>query len=400
MSSTATGHVTPAAHYAPPADLSKWQRMGLVAAVVGGVGCVAGVFMAPAQFFQSYLVAFLFWIAIALGCLGLNMLNHMTHGAWGVVLRRIFEAGAGTLPVMLVLFVPLLFGLPRLYQWAQPAAVAGDVILQQKAAYLNANAFTLRTAGYFLIWILLATLASRFSLQQDKSANPILYRNLRRVAAPGLILFVLTVTFATIDWLMSLEAHWFSSIYGVQFLGGCLIAALSWSIVVAKFLVEREPMSKVLRRSHFLDHGKLLFAFLLLWGYFTTSQFLIIWSANLPEETPYFLKRFSSSWKMLSLLLVMLHFWFPFLSLLSKKVKGNPKRLAFFAVWLLFFRWWELYFQAGPNFHPEGVHIHWLDVAAVLGIGGVFTLVATRHLMGRSLLPVHDPFLAEALNHE
>src|SRR5262249_22168428 len=177
----------------------------------------------------------------------------------------------------------------------------------------------------------------------------------------GLILFTLSVSFATFDWLMSLDPHWFSSIYGVQFLGGCLIAAMCWAILVAWYLVGREPMSHVLRRSHFLDHGKLLFTFLLLWGYFTTSQFLIIWSGNLPEETPYFLKRFHASWRLLSLCLVMLHFWFPFLSLLSKRIKGNPGRLAVYAVWLLVFRWLETYFQAAPNFLPDGVRFHWLD---------------------------------------
>ncbi len=399
MSSTTTTHVAPLASYAPPADLARVQRLGLAAAVIGGLACVAGALTAQEQFFRSYLVAYLFWVAIALGCLGMMMMHHLTHGAWGVVVRRVFEAGASLMPVLALLFIPVLVGIPKLYVWAQSTAAA-DPILRAKAAYLNTGAFTTRAVVYFVIWSVLAVFLSRWSKEQDRTGAPALYNKMRGMSAIGLVLFVLSVSFATFDWLMSLDPHWFSSIYGLQFIGGCAIAGLCFAILWSRYLVDREPMSKVFRPQHHHDHGTLLFAFLLLWGYFTTSQFIIIWSANLPEEIPYFLKRFASSWKALALVLVLFHFWFPFLSLLSKKIKRFPRRLAFFAGWLLFMRWWELYFQAAPNFHPEGVRVHWLDAATVIAIGGVFVALAARHLAGRSLLPVHDPFLPEALNHE
>ena len=214
MSSTTTTHVEPLANYAPPADLARVQRWGLAAAVVGGLACVAGAFTAQDQFFRSYLVAYLFWVAIALGCLGLMMMHHLTHGAWGVVLRRIFEAGASTLPVLMLLFIPIFVGVPKLYVWAQ-ATAAADPILRAKAAYLNIGAFTTRTVIYFVIWSILAVSLSRWSKEQDRTGAAALYNKMRAMSAIGLVLFVLSVSFATFDWLMSLDPHWFSSIYGL-----------------------------------------------------------------------------------------------------------------------------------------------------------------------------------------
>jgi hypothetical protein len=401
MSATAMHPLpTPLVHYEPPAELVRWQRFGLVAAGVGAAACLVGVFVARDQFARSYLVAYLDCIAIALGCLGLSMLNHLTHGAWGVVVRRIFEAGASTLPALALLFVPIALNLQQLYSWARPEVVAADPILTAKAAYLNPGGMLLRAALFFAIWIALAVSLGRWSDAQDRADDPRLYHKMRAASAAGLILFMLTVSFATFDWLMSLDPHWFSSIYGLQFIGGAAIAAMTVAILVSTWLVRRPPMNAVYQPRHHHDHGTLLFAFLLLWGYFTVSQFLIIWSANLPEETPYFVHRFHASWKILSLILVLVHFWFPFLSLLSKKIKRVPRRLAFYAGLVLVMRWFDLYFQAAPNFRPEGVRFHWLDLATTLCVGGVFLYLFARRLRGRSLLPVHDPFLPEALAHE
>lgn len=401
MSSTSTHPLpVPLADYPPPGDLARWQRFGLMAAVIGGAACLLGLFVAREQFARSYLVAYLYWIAIALGSLGLLMLNHMTHGAWGVVVRRIFEAAASTLPAMALLFIPIAINLPQLYEWARPDVVAADPILLAKARYLNPGGMILRALLYFGVWTLLLLPLLRWSRAQDATDDPQYYRKIRVVSAAGLILFTLTVSFAVIDWLMSLDAHWFSSIYGVQFIGGAMVASLSAAIVVSAWLGRRSPMDTVYQARHHHDHGTLLFAFLLLWGYFTVSQFLIIWSANLPEETPYFVHRFHSSWKALSVALVLVHFWFPFLSLLSKKIKRVPRRLARYAVLLLVMRWFDLYFQAAPNFHPEGVRFHWLDLATVVAVGGVFVFLFARRLRSHSLLPTHDPFLPEALAHE
>jgi hypothetical protein len=327
------------------------------------------------------------------------MLNHLTHGAWGLVLRRVFESAAATLPVMLVLFVPVLIGVHRVYEWSEPGVVQADAILAKKAGYLNLPFFIGRGALYFAVWIALALLARRWSLAQDRSGDPKLYHRMRALSAAGLVLFVLSVSFASFDWLMSLDPHWFSSIYGVQFVGGAAVAALCFGIVISRFLANAPPMSEVLTPKHHQDHGTLLFAVLLLWGYFGVSQFLIIWSANLPEEIPFYIHRQSGGWQWVSLAIVLLHFAVPFLMLLSPAMKRDRRRLAAIAVGVLVMRWIDLVWQVAPTFH-EHATAHWLDLAAVAAVGGLWLVIFAHGLRAASLLPVHDPFLPEALAHE
>lgn len=401
MSSTTstTAHPLPAG-FDPPSDLAGWQRLGIGAALLGGAASAAGAVLAPEAFFRAYLVGWLLWLQIALGSLGLLMLHHLTHGAWGIVLRRPFEAAAATLPALAVLFVPILLGMRHLYPWSDPAAVAADPLLQQKAAYLGVRAFTLRAALYFVVWIGLASLARRWSLLQDRSGGGEVFRKLRVLSALGLVLFVLTVSFAAIDWVMTLDPHWFSSIYGVQFIGASAVAALCAGILASRWLAAREPMARVFTPKHHHDHGTLLFAFLLLWGYFGVSQFLIIWSANLPEEIPFYLHRGHGGWRVLSAGIVLLHWAVPFFLLLSPRIKRVPGRLAAVAALVLVVRWVDLYWQVAPNFQHDGPSPHWLDAAALVAVGGVWVALYARHLAGRPLLPLHDPFLPEALAHE
>jgi hypothetical protein len=258
------------------------------------------------------------------------------------------------------LFVPILLNVSNLYEWARPEVMAADPILQAKAGWLSVPFFIVRTLVYFAIFITLQIGERRLSLEQDRTGAPAIFHRLQRLSAAGLILFVLTCTFASFDWLMSLDPHWFSSIYGVQFVGGAAVGALAFSIVVSRFLVQTEPMSRVLRTKHHHDHGTLLFAFLLLWGYFHVSQFVIIWSANLPEEIPFYRHRFTGGWQTLALVLVLLHFAVPFLLLLSQRIKKNSRKLAAIAALLLFMRWVDLYWQVTPNFKPQ-LTVHWLD---------------------------------------
>jgi len=387
-------------HYAPPSGgLARLRGIGIGLAVVGGAACAVGAFTDPEQFFRSWLPAWIFWLQIALGSLGLAMLNQLTHGAWGILVRRVFEAAAATLPLCFVLFLPIALGIDHVFEWAHAEAVAEDPILQAKAAYLNVPFFLGRAILYFGIWIALAGLARRWSLAQDRTGDPALFHRMRTLSAAGLILFVLSVTFASFDWLMSLDPHWFSSIYGVQFVGAAAVAALAFAIVVSRWLVTTEPMSRIFKPKHHQDHGTLLFAFLLLWGYFMVSQFIIIWSANLPEEITFYMHRQSGGWQWLSVVLVVLHFALPFLLLLSPAIKRNPKRLAAIAVLLLVMRWLDVQWQAAPNFH-HAVTLHWLDLAAVLAVGGAWLAMFAWKLGGASLLPVHDPFLPEAIAHE
>lgn len=398
MTAQATPSAPMAPQAAPPAGLARVQRLGWTLGGLGLAACLAGWLVHPEQFFRSYLTGVLLWLGIALGCLGISMLQHLTHGAWGLVVRRVFEAASATLPVLFVLFVPVLLGMQHLYAWSRPEVVAGDALLQAKSGYLNVSFFAARAVLYFAIWIALALSLRRLSLAQDRTGDPRLYHRLRVVSGAGLPLYVLTATFAAIDWLMSLEPHWFSSIYGFQFVGGHAVSALGFLLVVALFLVRTPPMREVLAARHFEDYGKLLLAFVLLWSYFGVSQFLIIWSANLPEEIPWYLHRQHGGWQALSVLLVVFHFALPFLVLLSRTVRRDPRRLAVVGGLVLLMRWCDLYFQAAPTFQESALP-HWLDVAAVVGVGGVFAALFARALGSRSLLPVHDPYLPEAVGH-
>jgi len=385
--------------WAPPADLGRLERWGWISGLAGGVASAAGYFLAPQQFFQSYLVSWLLWLGVAAGCLGILMLHHLSGGAWGLMIRRVLEAAAVTLPALALLFVPILMGIDQLYSWAGPEA-AVDELIQQKAAYLNVPAFALRALFYLALWSLLALALRRLSKRQDETGDVALFRRMQTVAAPGLGLYALTATFAAIDWIMSLDPHWYSSIFGIYFLGGHGVTALAFVVPVALFLARREPMKGVFRPLHFHDYGKLLLAFVMLWTYFAISQLLIIWSANLPEEVTWYLARNEGGWQWVSILLGIFHFALPFLLLLSRDLKRSARALSVVALLLLAMRWVDLYWQTAPTFHPHGPSPHWLDVATLLGVGGIWFALFVRNLRRSPLLPVQDPYLEEALEHE
>lgn len=384
--------------YDPPRDLNPIKQRALIVAAVAGAACVLGGFLDPTQFFRSYLVAFVFWLSIALGCLAIMMLQHVASGAWGVMLRRTLEAAARTLPILAVLFVPIVIGIPRLYLWANPDAVRADHLLHHKAAYLNVPFFIGRAVFYFAVWTGLAYLLSRMSRTQDQRRDPELPARMRKVSAVGLMLYCLTTTFASIDWLMSLRPHWYSTIYGVYVVGGQAVSAMSFSILVSLFLVNRKPMAGAVLPRHFHDFGKLLLGFVMLWAYFSVSQFIVIWSGNLPEEITWYRDRLLGGWKYVSLALVLLHFALPFFLLLSRDLKRSAPRLAMVAGLLLVMRWVDLYWLVLPAFYPERLVIHWMDFVAPVALGGIWVWLFTRELMSRPLLPVHEPLLKEALS--
>jgi hypothetical protein len=385
------------ATYTPPASLDRLRQRSLIVGVVGLVAAASGALLNPGQFFHAYLLAFLFWLAAALGGLALSMLHHMSGGGWGVVLRRIFEAAARTLPWMALLFVPIAFGMKSLYPWTDTAMVAGDHILSGKAAYLNTPFFLVRAAIYFAIWCGLAFVLSRWSAEQDRTGDPALGVRMQRVSAGGLVIYVLSMTFASIDWAMSMEPHWFSTMYGFLFVIGQAIMGLAIAIIVARRLSKEAPMAGVYNPAHFHDFGKLLFAFSMVWAYLAFSQFLIIWSANLPEEIPWYQHRMHHGWEYLAMALVACHFVVPFAVLLSRKTKRNATVLARMAMWLIAARLLDLFFLIGPEAYPEGLRVHWLDLAAVIGLGGIWVSLFIGNLKSRSLLPVHDGDFEHAL---
>jgi hypothetical protein len=383
---------------AMPTGLGKFRRAALTAGVVGAVASAAGAFLQPEQFFRSYLWSYAFWIGIPLGCLGILMLQHLTGGRWGISLRRLLESGTRTLPLMAVLFLPLLAGLRDLYLWARPEAVAADELLQHKSLYLNQPFFLVRAAVYFLAWVGLAVLLNRWSRRQDETGDIDLTRRLQLVSGPGIALYILTMTFASVDWLMSLEPHWFSTIYGGLLVTGQALAAMCFCVTVAIVLAAQPPLSRIITADRLHDMGKLLLAFVMVWAYFAFSQFLIIWAGNLPEEIPYFLRRLQGGWQWLGILMVVAQFMLPFLLLLSRSRKRNPRRLVRVAVFVLLLRVVDMYWLTAPAF-AETLSVHWLDVTALVGIGGLWLAAFLWQLERRPLLPVRDPYLQEVLGH-
>jgi hypothetical protein len=378
-------------------QMDRLRRRSLVVGAVALFACLGGALADPAEFFHAYLTAYLFWIGIALGCLALLMLHHLVSGRWGFVIQRLLESAASTLPLLALLFVPLLFGLRELFLWARPEMVAAQEILRHRQPYLNAPFFVARLILYFAVWILLASRLSQWSLEQDRTAAADLTRRLRRLSGPGLILYGMTVTFAAFDWAMTLGPQWHSTIFGAVFMVGQGLAALCFMVVVTSHLRDRGPLAGVMSPQQFHDLGNLMLAFVMLWAYMAFSQYLIIWSGNLPDEIPWYVSRMAGGWMWVAMFLIAFHFAVPFLLLLSRGTKRRAEILLGVAVGLLVMRMVDLFYIVVPAFHPTGFALHWLDVLAPIGIGGIWLWAFLGRLRGKSLLPLHDPrFVAAA----
>jgi len=363
----------------------------LGAGVIGLIVFSSGIFFDRGQFFHSYLFAFIFWTGVSVGSLALLMLQHLTGGGWGLVIRRVLEAATRTLPLMLILFVPIVVGAHWIYPWTHPEVIAKSAALIEKAKYLNMPFFTLRAAIYFVVWLTLAYFLNRWSLAQDRGAGEQPTKNMSVLSGPGMVLFVLTVTFASIDWVMSLDPEWSSTIYGFIFVAAWSLSSLAFVIAVMAILSKHEPMNHVVAQLHFHDLGKLLLALVMLWAYFAFSQFLIIWSGNLPEEIRWYLPRTRGGWGALALVVVILHFAFPFLFLLSRSLKRNASKLVIVACLIIVMRLVDLLWMIAPQFNDGYFHISWMDVVAPIGIGGVWLATFLWQLGRRALLPINDP---------
>jgi hypothetical protein len=380
-------------------QFDRLQRGALLAGAAALLVCGYGLAADRAQFFQSYLYAFVFWTGLALGSLALLMVHHLFGAGWGFIVQRVFEAATRTFPVLALLFVPLLFGLHDLYEWTHAEAVAADATLQHKAPYLNVPFFVGRAAFYLALWVGAGFLLSKMSRELDGSRDPHLALRLRNLSAPGLLVFGLTATFASVDWVMSLEPHWFSTMFGLISIGGQVLGALALAILVATKLSAHPPLSVSARPQHFHDLGNLLLAFTMIWAYLSFSQFLIIWSGNLPETIFWYQHRSTGGWETLALGLVALNFALPFMLLLSRQAKRRAQTLAGIAALILAMRLADLHWQIAPSFHPEGFRIAWLDAAAIAGIGGVWLAYFVHQLKSRPLLPEGDPRMQEAFAH-
>ncbi len=378
-------------------SLRQHQRRLLTVGIAGGLISVVGLWTNPAQFFQSYLVAYMFVLGVTLGCLALGMVHQLSGGAWGVVIRRPIGAASRVLPVLTVLFLPLVFGMSHLYEWTHADVVAGDEALQHKQLYLNVPFFLIRAVFYFAVWNALSFFLNAWSLEQDRTGDPAIARRMQLLSAGGLLGYGLTVTFASFDWLMSLEPHWFSTIYGVLIIGGQGLAALAFLIVASAWLSRRPPLQGIIVPSHFHDLGNLMLAFVMLWAYFAFSQYLIIWSGNLPEEIAWYLHRLQTGWRAVGTLLVVLHFVVPFGLLLSRAIKRQANLLVKVAYLILVLRVVDLYWLVAPEFHRDGVVVSWLDLVLPISLSAFWLGCFVWQLRGRAILPVHDPQFDEAL---
>jgi hypothetical protein len=371
------------------------QKRSLAVGLIAAVFCVGGALILPLAFFRAYLSATIFWLGIPVGCLALLMLHHLVGGRWGFMIQRVLEAAIQTLPLMALLFIPLFFGLADLYPWARAEVVAADPLLQQKSHYLNVPFFIFRAVFFFAVWIVLGHLLVSWSLQQDEGGDEKITLRLQRLSGPGIVLYGLTVSFASIDWVMSLEPKWYSTMFGMIFMVSFGLAALALAILVTRFLAAEQPLARVASPDRWHDLGNLLLALVMFWAYLNFSQFMLIWSENLAEEIPWYLHRIEGGWEWLAIGLIVFQFAIPFVLLLSRDTKRKFQILAAVAAGILFMHWLDMLWMVVPSFYPAQFRLHWLDIAAAIGIGGLWFAAFIAYLKKRSLVPLHDPRFAE-----
>lgn len=390
-------------NYNPPADLKRYQGIAIGVGLIALLIWIASISVSGNRgelFFRTYLVAYIFWCGIALGCLGWLMIQYLGGATWGIVIRRLLESGSHTLYLMLVLFVPIAVGLHDIYEWADAEAVQGSEVLTHKSSYLNTGFFVVRTAIYFIIWLTMFYYLKRWSCRQDETGDPAYVQYAQNLSGPGFVFYGLACTFAGIDWIMSLDPEWFSTIFGLIMIAGQGVSAMAFIISVCVLLARWEPMSHVLQPKHFHDLGKLLLTLVMVWAYFSFSQLLIMWSGNLPEEIPWYLERFKGNWRYIGIGLILLYFFLPFFLLLSRDLKRNARRLVMVAWLIIAMRFADLLWMIVPEFehgHTVSILGYSIYLAATIGMGGLWLGWFFWQLRQRALLPVNDPQLDEAL---
>ncbi len=394
-------------NFAAPREVGQYQtRAFILAAILLGVGTI-GLFTGDvAGFYQSYLVGYFFAILFALGCLGLLMVQHLSGGGWGVAIRRMLEAGAKTIPYFAILFIPIILGAHHIYEWTHEEAVHNNHILHQKAPYLNMSFWLIRSVFYFVFWTALAYGLSRISLRQDKIGDPNLSDRMMYISGPGLLFFILFCTFASVDWFMSTEPEWYSTIYGMLFIAQQALSVMAFMIAMGVLLSKTAPMNGVITPKHLHDLGKFLLAFTMLWAYFSFSQYIIVWAGNLPEETTWYLKRIRGFSEYMAWFIVLCHFALPFIILLSRDIKKRAGSIAKLAMFVIFMRLVDAIWFLAPGFTkidgPTGAGIgswelSWMNVVMPLGMFALFIGLFMMNLKKHPMVPIYEPHLADAL---
>ncbi|HLV86792.1 MAG TPA: hypothetical protein VKV39_07430 [Candidatus Sulfotelmatobacter sp.] len=384
-----------------PEAVKKIAQRSLVVGVVFGAASIALAFARPDEFYRGYLLGFMDWLGVALGSMAILMIRHLTGGGWGMVIRRILGAAMRTLPLLAVLFIPVILGVHHLYIWARPLDQIADKHLREHLAditktYLTTNGFIIRAIIYFAIWNLLSFLLSYWSKQTDRPGAPDNTEKFKAVAGPGLILYGFTISFAAIDWVMSLDPSWISTIFGLVILIGEVLSAMCFAVVVERILYNYKPMSEMLKPDFVHDHGKWILAFTMVWAYFSFSQWLIIWAGNLPAEITFYLRRLNGGWGNVALFLALFHFVVPFAILLSRPFKRDIRKLVWLAVWMMCMRWVDLFWIIEPNF-SKTFQISLADIVVSIAIGAFWLAYFFRNLGTLPLLPAYDPSAGEVL---
>jgi len=393
-----------------PLDLSTppiVRTIQMRSLAIGAVASVIALFLAfrnPTVFFHGYLLSYMDWLGICLGSMAMVMVRHMTGGGWGTVIRRVLGASMRTLPLMIALFIPLAFAVSRLYPWAMPLTSISDPAIHEHLEkhsfilrdYLNYRGFVIRAAIYFAIWFLLQYLLSKLSFERNVPPLADTSARFKLVSAPGIILYGFTISFAAIDWIMSLNPSWISTIYGLIFVAGQLIAALAFAIVIERILFNYRPISILLKPSFVHDHGKFMLTFIMLWAYFSFSQWLIIWAGNLPEEITWYFRRLHGGWQFVGLFLVVFHFFVPFFILLSRPLKRDITRLVWLAAWMLVARYIDLFWHIEPTF-SENFTVTLADLVIPFAMGGIWIAYFCHNLLAQPLVPAYDATAQDVL---
>ena len=385
----------------PPVVQTIGRRSLIIGAIVGVVATAGGVFQTTV-IFRGYLLSFMAWLGIALGSMVILMLRHLTKGGWGMIIRRILGAAMRTLPLLALLFIPLLFALPRLYPWAKPLGDVPDKNLRQHLqnithSYLNVHGFIIRAIIYFAIWGTLIFLLTKWSKEQDRPPVRDNSARFKVLSGPGIILYGFTISFAAIDWTMSLDPSWISTIYPLIILIGEVLSALCFAVVIERILFRYRPMSELLKPEYVHDHGKFMLTFIMVWAYFSFSQWLIIWAGNLPEEITWYTKRLGGGWGWIGLFLVLFHFAVPFAILLSRPFKRDVTKLVWLAMWLMLMRYLDLFWVIEPNF-SKTITVTWADIIVPVAMGGLWLAYFCRNLASMPLVPAYDEFASEVLH--
>ena len=384
--------MTPTESYRPQMD--RIQRMSLIVGVVAFIVFLIQLFIEPARFFRSYLFAFIYWSGLTLGCLGIYLLHNVVGGNWGVVIRRFLESGTRTLPLIAILAIPILIGMHSLYPWSLPGGEPREGHVTNQALYLNVPFFIARTVLYFLVWSFWGYRLLRLSGEQDRTGDPSIFYRMKSFSAPGLLVFVITTSFAFIDWILSLEPDYYSTIYGWMFTVGQVLMTFSFCVVLLVLLRDHSPLSRVLTRQHFHDLSNLMLAFTMLWAYMSFAQFLITWAENLPDEIPWYIRRFTGGWGWVAWTIAIFHFCVPFFLLLMRFIKRNPNLIYWVALWMVGIRLLDNFWIVEPAFRQRGLEVYWTDIVAPIAIGGIWIALFLWNLKSRPLLPLHDPRLS------